>query len=104
MSALRSAAFLAIPFVPRAVTLWVCARLLAVVALAFATQPPLPRNASTAVYMTLVAVALGFVDVHRRHEQALLGNLGIGKPTFALWCAIPAILGELALILLLGGT
>jgi hypothetical protein len=33
-----------------------------------------------------------------------LGNLGIGKPTLALWFAIPAILGELALILLLGST
>lgn len=36
-------------------------------------------------------------DIHRRHEQALLGNLAITRATTTLFFAAPALTGEAAI-------
>jgi hypothetical protein len=50
-----------------------------------------------AVLLVGVATTLCLLDVARRREAVLLGNFGVSRARLALWCAAPAVLGELLL-------
>ncbi|MEO8335775.1 MAG: hypothetical protein ABI664_12435 [bacterium] len=46
-----------------------------------------------------ISTALGVVDVVRRHERALLENLGISRMMLLAFFIVPATLGELGIAL-----
>ena len=102
---------LARAFAARGVRLWVLVRLLVGVAVvltaasggraaavdlasAFLLAPP------AALLVVPLTAALGLLDVARRGERALLGNLGVSRRRAAAWLAAPAVLGELLVALL----
>ena len=49
----------------------------------------------SAVLIVGGSVVLGGADVYRRHERALLENLGVSRPVIFAVLALQAILGEL---------
>ena len=83
----------------RGLAMWIGARVLAALVFMFA-QIPVTLTVEAAIDLVVVAVALGFIDVGRRRERALLANLGIGATALAACLAAPAACGELSLRLL----
>lgn len=69
------------------------------VAAVFATAQlePLPLSFGSVIEVILLCTAVGFLDIRRRHERALLSNLGLGNVSIAVLFIIPAILGEVIL-------
>ena len=93
---------IAVPFVGRALATWAVTRLCAS-AFVLATRSGAPGDAPfaltpiAAVLLVGVATALCLIDVARRGEAVLLGNFGVSRARLVLWCAAPALLGELVL-------
>lgn len=86
-------------YVRRGAVVWLTARLL--VGIVFAFGQANPFIGPPVVHFGLVALssALTLVDVHRRHERILIGNLAI-EPAFVVALAgIPALAGEIAIFL-----
>ena len=84
-------------FAARGIMLWVGARLLAGAMIALAGGDPLYLDLSSAVVLVASCIALGLADVHRRHERALLDNLGVSRFARAAFFAFPALVGESAI-------
>ena len=98
---------IAVPFVTRALATWAVIRVCtSVFVLGFgggsAGGAPFALEPIAAVLLIGVATALGLVDVARRGEAVLLGNFGVSRAQLVLWCAAPALLGELLLGLVAG--
>ena len=87
-------------FAVRGMILWVGARLLAGALVALAGGDPLYLDLPSAVVLVASCIALGLADVHRRHERALLDNLGVSRLARASFFAIPALVGESAIAVL----
>jgi hypothetical protein len=87
-------------FTVRGSQLWVGARLLTGAVLALASGDPLHLSLSSALLVVALCVALGLADVHRRHERALLENLGVSHFARATFFALPAVIGESAVAIL----
>jgi hypothetical protein len=51
----------------------------------------------TATMIVCATVLLSVVDVHRRHERALLENLAVSRTLLTVVFALPAIVGELGI-------
>ena len=58
---------------------------------------PVDLTFKAAVLIVSLSVVLGAVDVHRRHERALLENLGVFRTVIFAVLALPAIVGELVI-------
>lgn len=86
----------------RSATIWLGARLMAAAALTAASSDPVPAAANTAGALILITTLLGLADIHRRHERALLGNLGVSRTTLVALLAGPALIGELTLMIVSG--
>lgn len=84
----------------RAATTWMLARLFASVALSLARIDPLRLEPAQIALMIAASLALGLVDVRRRHERALLENLAVTRTILVLLFVGPALIGELAIVLL----
>lgn len=84
-------------YVVRGLWLWVGVRALVAAVFAMAELGPLPLSFGSAIQVVLLCVIVGFVDIRRRHERALLGNLGLGNAVMALLFVVPAIFGEIIL-------
>jgi hypothetical protein len=56
---------------------------------------PLPANA--ALWLLLIATALGMLDLRRRNEHLLLANFGVHSWVLALLCGTPVVAGELVI-------
>ena len=102
MSSATAMAPIAWAYLVRGLWLWIGARLLAALVFVFARIGAVPTDTVTGVYMVALAMALGVVDVRRRRERALLGDLGVPIAVLLSWFAVPAICGELLLRLLSG--
>jgi len=76
----------------RAALVWLGLRAL----LLLARIPP-AVSVGTAALIAVMATALGAVDIARRHERALLGNLGIPLGAVLAISALPAVIGEVGL-------
>lgn len=83
----------------RAATTWTLARLFASAALLLASINPLRLEPAQVAVMIGASLALGLVDVRRRHERALLENLAVTRTMLVLLFVGPALIGELAIIL-----
>ena len=86
-------------FTARGMRLWVGARLLAGAVVALGGGDPVHLTLSTVVLLVATCIALGLADVHRRHERALLENLGVSRFERTAFFAFPAIIGEGAIAL-----
>lgn len=84
-------------YVVRGLWLWVGVRAVAAAVFATAELEPLPLSAGAVIQVILLCVIVGFVDIRRRHERALLGNLGLGNAAMTLLFVAPAIFGEIIL-------
>ena len=93
-------------YVARSTKVWILARVLLGLQLAFAAQDRafgIERVADHLfglghmVIVVAVSTALGVVETHRRHEWALLGNLGIGFRELLPLLVLPPVVGEMIL-------
>lgn len=86
--------------VTRAVIIWAGMRLSLALGIALLDAgPPFRLPASTACALALVAATLGWVELRRRREHLLLGNLGVGQPALFLIGLVSAALLESLLLL-----
>lgn len=84
----------------RGASLWLGGRVLVSALLLLAGVDPFALTVSASLQIVGIIVALGLIDTLRRHERALLGNLGVSFATLALVIGTPALLGELLVRLL----
>lgn len=92
---MRPNALITRKYLARGLLLWIGARILVSVLVAFAGMSPLHLTFSATVLMVGGSVVLGFAELIRRHERALLENLAISRTTLFGLLAAPAIIGEL---------
>jgi hypothetical protein len=69
--------------------------------MAFAGANPLKLSGDTLLVVFLLTIAVGFIEVSRRREWALLGNLGVSPVVLGCIFAAPAMVGE-AILRVLG--
>lgn len=82
-------------YVWRGARIWFGTRALVSGLFLFAGADAIRLPVASVAQLVLFAVALCFLDTHRRHEWALLGNLAVSRGTLAVVFAMPAIAGEL---------
>lgn len=87
-------------FTARGAQLWFGARLLAGVTIALAGGDPVFLSVLSALLLVAICIALGLADMPRRHERALLENLGVSRVVRVAFFALPALVGEGAIALL----
>jgi len=85
---------IATAYLARGAGLWLAARLIVAIVLLFGSQDPIRFSAATSAGMIVLSTAAGFLDVHRRRESALLGNLAVSDVALAPLFILPALLGE----------
>jgi hypothetical protein len=91
-----------IALVMRAIIIWACIRVILALCIGMLDAGPWYfLQATTASALALVAGTLAWLEVRRRREHLLLGNLGISQPMLFLTGLVPAVLLE-SLILLAG--
>lgn len=78
----------------RGFALWLGTRLVVSAVLFFGKVDPLRITFGMASVVIALTTALGFVDLLRRHERILLGNLGVTWAAQAIMLAGPAAIGE----------
>jgi hypothetical protein len=89
-----------IALVTRALIIWAGMRVLLALGIALLDAgPPFRLPASTAFVLALVAATLGWIEVRRRREHLLLGNLGVGQAALFLIGLVPAAILESLLLL-----
>ncbi|MEO5815288.1 MAG: hypothetical protein ABIT20_08420 [Gemmatimonadaceae bacterium] len=86
-------------YLTRGAWLWIGARLLASAVIALSNTNPLDFSLTASLLIVAISTALGIVDVARRHERALLENLGVSRLMLLAFFAGPALLGELGIAL-----
>ena len=84
-------------YVVRGMLLWVGVRALVSAVAALAGTDPLHLTPASIMLLVGGSLALGVVDVLRRHERALLENLAVSRTALGVFFAGPAVLGELAI-------
>ena len=93
------------PYLARGFWLWLAVRLAVIVvplvAGDFAVSDLLRWSPGGAVGMVVTCALLGFIDVRRRGERALLANLGISDRELIAMFIAPAAVGELLLAIIL---
>jgi hypothetical protein len=82
-------------YVTRAVKLWLLSRILITVVFVFGSVDPLRLSVAAVLEVVLVVVAIGFLDIRRHHERALLDNLAVSPLTLVALFAGPALVGEI---------
>jgi hypothetical protein len=91
------------PYAIRAALLWLGARGMFFFVLAMAGAPSGIRlTAIAAVWVVFVTIALVRVDIIRRHEVALLANLGVSNLALLPVVAVPPIIAEIVMRIGLG--
>lgn len=96
---MRPNALIAQKYLARGARLWIGTRLLGSAVVALAGMHPLRLSFASTLVIVGASTALGLVDLLRRHELALLDNLGVSRATLAGFFAGPAIIGELSISL-----
>lgn len=84
-------------FLWRSACIWIGARALLSAAFLFAALDPIHLPPIAIAQIVFVTVVLCLIDVHRRHERALLGNLAVDYKSLMLLFSGPAIVGEFAI-------
>ena len=84
----------------RGAILWLLARTLISAMIVAAYGDPFAVSARSAVIIIGMSTALAFAQTARLRERVLLGNLGVPGATLAAYFALPALAGELVIVLL----
>lgn len=84
----------------RGFTLWLLTRLLISGVMLSAGGNPLAVSPVVILYIVLICAGVNVAEVKRRHELALLGNLGVSYVQLAVFFTVPAIAGEMVLRLI----
>ena len=83
----------------RAAVFWVGIRLVALVMFTFLGVPP--TEAALSVLLPAVTVVAAALEARRRHETIFLANLGVSPAVVPLLSAIPAVLAETVIRILI---
>ena len=83
----------------RGIYLWIFVRLLAMAAFAFAASQGAEPQGIPPVGVIPLCVVVGLVDVRRRQERALWGNLGLSLLSAGGIFGVVALIAEIALAL-----
>lgn len=83
----------------RGIYLWIFARLLAMAAFAFAASQGAEPQGVPPVGVIPLCVTVGLIDVRRRQERALWGNLGLSLLSLGGIFGVIALIAEVALAL-----
>jgi hypothetical protein len=86
-------------YLARGARFWIATRALVSLFLMFAGSNPFDTSVGSSIEIALLSVALCFLDTRRRREDVLLGNLGLTRAVLAALFAIPAIVGEIAILI-----
>ncbi len=81
-------------FAIRGVLLWLGVRLLASAVFKLAGVNPLHVGLWSTSMLIVACVAVGMVDLRRRHERILIANLGVSEGACVAFFAVPAIVAE----------
>jgi hypothetical protein len=87
---------IALALLQRGLSLWVVTRIAVSGVLAYAGRDPRRLDAGELVTVSLLCVALGYIETARNRERDLLGNMGIRRRDLALLFLTPVIAGECA--------
>ena len=79
-------------YLARSARLWLLARALLVLQQLYAGQDP--RGLGMSLTAVVVTTLLGFVEITRRHEGAMLGNLGVETRDLVWLFVVPPVIGE----------
>ena len=85
---------IATAYLARAARLWLATRLIVAIVLLFGSQDPIRFSAATSAGMIVLSTTACFLDLRRRRESALLGNLAVSGLALAPLFILPALLGE----------
>jgi hypothetical protein len=80
---------------------WLLARAVFAMALLLTMSPPWANGGLVGLGVVALTAALGLIEVGRVRERVLLANLGMALPILVVMLAVPALLGEVALMALL---
>lgn len=75
---------------------------MAAAVLGFAEMDPVRLAPTAMMTIVLASCLLGLADIHRRHERALLANLGVSRAMLVVFLAGPAVAGEMVLLVAAG--
>ena len=89
-------------YLRRGAGIWLLMRLSVSAVLLFGREDPLDLTGATTLTLILGSAALLRVDIRRRHERLLIGNLGLSPWVVSSVALIPAALGEIAIGMLAG--
>jgi len=89
---------LLLAYLLRGTIIWLGVRLMIAVIMALAGGSAFDLSPMASLEVVAISVILGFVEVSRRRERALLANLGVSRPMLFWMCLIPASVGELAVL------
>lgn len=82
-------------FLTRGATIWLAARIAVAAFIAMLHEGPVIRfSIAGSVWLAGIAGLLSWLDLRRRQEHLLLGNLGVGATAVFAWSALPAALLE----------
>ena len=87
----------------RQLVLWLLVRIIQVPVLLLAAPPGdsiFRRLSAPQPAVVLVAAALGVIELRRRHELILMGNLGISRTQVAAIVIVPGVIIETVIALL----
>jgi hypothetical protein len=93
---------IAASYLRRGAGIWLGVRTIASLMTFLAGGNPLSLSFGATVATIAVSGALGLLETHRRHERALLGNLGVTMAMLTIMLVAPALLGELSLLAIVG--
>ena len=84
----------------RGLALWACVRLMLAVMrllLTIVNGASMLEPGSFMIGVVPLVILLGMIDVGRRREWGLLGNLGVSRGSIVAWLGAPALAAEMAL-------
>lgn len=84
----------------RSTGLWIAVRCACSLGMAFAGADPLRFSAGASIFVVLLSLAAGFVEIGLRREWDLLGNLGVSPVVLGSIAAGAAAAGEIVLAFL----
>lgn len=87
-------------YLQRGIGLWVASRLVVSLVMALAEVDPWRPTPLASLQIVFFTAAIAWVDMHRRKERALLGNLGVSRVLVAAICSLPAAAGETGIALI----
>jgi hypothetical protein len=84
-------------YIGRGARLWLLTRMVVGAVLLFGSMDPIELTTSASFTMVILTVFVVGVEMVKRRELVLLGNLGVSSAWLAAFSALPAIAGELLL-------